>query len=72
MTSTSSRSSIQTPTGSRNSLTNHPIVYDIDDSFNDSYLDEITEESNQIYLKNQANMKDLKLAFTPTSFTSSR
>ena len=67
MTSTSSRSSIQTPTGSRNSLTNHPIVYDIDDSFNDSYLDEITEESNQIYLKNQANMKDLKLSHQPHS-----
>ena len=36
-------------------------VYDIDDSFNDSYLDEITEETNQTYLNNKARMNDLRL-----------
>ncbi|KAI5954936.1 hypothetical protein KGF54_001497 [Candida jiufengensis] len=40
---------------------NRPIVYDIDDSFNDSYLDEITEESTQVYLNNKKNLQDLKL-----------
>ncbi|KAI5958573.1 hypothetical protein KGF57_002418 [Candida theae] len=39
----------------------HPEVYDVDDSFNDSYLDEITEESTQVYLNNKANMQDLRL-----------
>ncbi|RCK56223.1 hypothetical protein Cantr_05909 [Candida viswanathii] len=39
----------------------HTQVYDIDDSFNDSYLDEITEETTQTYLRNKANMKDLRL-----------
>ncbi|KAI5964961.1 hypothetical protein CANMA_003471 [Candida margitis] len=39
----------------------HPEIYDIDDSFNDSYLDEITEESTQVYLNNKANMQDLRL-----------
>ena len=39
----------------------HPEVYDIDDSFNDSYLDEITEESTQVYLNNKAKMQDLRL-----------
>ncbi|EMG45846.1 hypothetical protein G210_3926 [Candida maltosa Xu316] len=39
----------------------HTHVYDIDDSFNDSYLDEITEESTQTYLNNKANLNDLRL-----------
>lgn len=39
----------------------NPEVYDIDDSFNDSYLDEVTEESTQVYLNNKANMQDLRL-----------
>ncbi|KAK6459353.1 serine-rich protein [Scheffersomyces xylosifermentans] len=66
LTSSSSRSSLQTPGHSKTSLS-HPVIYDIDDSFNDSYLDEITEESTQIYLKNQDKMRDLKLSHKPAS-----
>ncbi|KAK6461853.1 serine-rich protein [Scheffersomyces coipomensis] len=70
ITSTSSPSTLPTPVSSSHSKSplynNHQsIVYDIDDSFNDSYLDEITEETNQIYLNNQQNLKDLKLSHQP-------
>ncbi|CAK9441362.1 uncharacterized protein LODBEIA_P52300 [Lodderomyces beijingensis] len=39
----------------------NPVVYDVDDTLNDSFLDEITEESTRVYLDNKANMRDLKL-----------
>ncbi|CAI5759161.1 unnamed protein product [Candida verbasci] len=57
--STSTRSS---PMTSIDAHQHHPVVYDIDDSFNDSYLDEITEESTKVYLNNKANLQDLKLS----------
>ncbi|KAI3406678.2 hypothetical protein KGF56_000524 [Candida oxycetoniae] len=53
-----------TPMTSTESTTQYgiPIVYnDVNDGFNDSYLDEITEESTQVYLNNKAKMKDLRL-----------
>ena len=59
--SANSRSSSASAGGSFNSQTQHTHVYDIDDSFNDSYLDEITEETNQTYLNNKARMNDLRL-----------
>ena len=59
--STNSRSSSASAGSSFNSQTQQTHVYDIDDSFNDSYLDEITEETNQTYLTNQARMNDLRL-----------
>ncbi|EGW35723.1 uncharacterized protein SPAPADRAFT_48691 [Spathaspora passalidarum NRRL Y-27907] len=40
-------------------------VHDIDDSFTDSYIDNITDESTRVYLKNQQNLKDLKLEHKP-------
>ncbi|KAK6200991.1 serine-rich protein [Scheffersomyces amazonensis] len=71
ITSTSSPSTLPTPASSSHSKSplnhSHPIVYDIDDSFNDSYLDEITEESHQVYLNNQQNLQDLKLSHQPIS-----
>ena len=45
------------------------VVYDIDDSFNDSYLDEITEETSQTYLNNHNDMKDLRLSHIAPSKT---
>ncbi|RLV91309.1 hypothetical protein JA1_003940 [Spathaspora sp. JA1] len=44
-------------------------TYDIDDSFTDSYIDDITDESTRVYLKNQQNLKDLKLEHKPATKT---
>ncbi|KAG7661950.1 uncharacterized protein J8A68_004553 [[Candida] subhashii] len=65
--STATSSSIASPHTARsdNNHNHHPIIYDIDDTFNDT-----TEDS--IYLNNRSNLQDLKLSHIPASSPSQK
>lgn len=59
-----SSNSINSNTKKKATPSSKKLVYDIDDSMNDSYFDEVTDETQEYY-NNHANMKDLKLSHKP-------